>query len=79
MLWGTSAQKKRPLIDETRHLVLCANHPSPLSALRGPEPFIGSGHFSKAQKWCMAIAAGSGPSQRSPNPAQGRGSYKNMA
>ena len=79
MLWGTSAQQKRPLIDETRHLVLCANHPSPLSALRGPEPFMGCGHFSKAQKWCTAIAAGSGPAQRPPNPAQGSGSHKNMA
>jgi uracil-DNA glycosylase len=52
MLWGAAAQKKRNLIDESRHLVLCANHPSPLSALRGPEPFIGCGHFSRAQKWC---------------------------
>ncbi len=52
MLWGAAAQKKRGLIDESRHLVLCANHPSPLSALRGPAPFIGCGHFSRAQKWC---------------------------
>jgi uracil-DNA glycosylase len=52
MLWGAAAQKKRNLIDENRHLVLCANHPSPLSALRGPAPFIGCGHFSRAQKWC---------------------------
>ena len=52
MLWGAAAQKKRSLIEESRHLVLCANHPSPLSALRGPEPFIGCGHFSRAQKWC---------------------------
>jgi uracil-DNA glycosylase len=51
MLWGAAAQKKRGLIDENRHLVLCANHPSPLSALRGPQPFIGCGHFSCAQKW----------------------------
>ncbi len=53
MLWGSAAKKKRGLIDEQRHLVLCANHPSPFSALRGPEPFIGCGHFSIAQKWCM--------------------------
>jgi uracil-DNA glycosylase len=52
MLWGAAAQKKRSLIDESRHLVLSANHPSPLSALRGPVPFIGCGHFSRAQKWC---------------------------
>ena len=53
MLWGSAAKKKCGLIDEQRHLVLCANHPSPLSALLGPEPFIGCGHFSIAQKWCM--------------------------
>ncbi len=52
MLWGAAAQQKRRLIDEGRHLVLCANHPSPLSALRAPVPFIGCGHFSRAQKWC---------------------------
>lgn len=32
-------------------LVLAANHPSPLSALRPPQPFIGCGHFSQAQAW----------------------------
>lgn len=49
MLWGGHAQSKRPLIDGHRHLVLCANHPSPLSAMRAPVPFIGCGHFSKAR------------------------------
>jgi len=48
MLWGAAAQRKRPLIDETRHRVLVANHPSPLSARRPPEPFIGCRHFSRA-------------------------------
>jgi uracil-DNA glycosylase len=48
MLWGAHAQSKRPLIDASRHLVLTANHPSPLSALRPPHPFIGCGHFSQA-------------------------------
>lgn len=51
MLWGSHAQSKRALIDASRHLVLCANHPSPLSALRPPMPFIGCGHFSKARAW----------------------------
>ncbi len=51
MLWGNHAQSKRGLIDASRHLVLCANHPSPLSALRPPAPFIGCGHFSKARAW----------------------------
>ena len=31
--------------------ILQANHPSPLSALRGPTPFMGCRHFSQAQKW----------------------------
>ena len=54
MLWGAPAQAKRALVDETRHLVLCANHPSPLSALRPPIPFLGCSHFSQAQAWCKA-------------------------
>lgn len=51
MLWGAHAQSKRVLIDENRHKVLLANHPSPLSALRPPLPFIGCGHFSQARDW----------------------------
>lgn len=51
MLWGSHAQSKRPLVDASRHLVLAANHPSPLSALRPPLPFIGCGHFSQARAW----------------------------
>ncbi|HQS00470.1 MULTISPECIES: uracil-DNA glycosylase [unclassified Polaromonas] len=47
MLWGAHAQTKQALIP-ARHLVLTANHPSPLSALRPPKPFIGCGHFSAA-------------------------------
>ena len=54
MLWGAHAQSKRGLIDVGRHCILMANHPSPLSALRPPVPFIGCGHFSAAK-----IAAGS--------------------
>ena len=50
MLWGSHAQSKRALIPQDRgHLVLTSNHPSPLSALRPPVPFIGNGHFSQAQ------------------------------
>ena len=51
LLWGNFAQSKRHLIDESRHLVLCANHPSPLSASRPPVPFIGCGHFGEANRW----------------------------
>ena len=50
MLWGAHAQSKRAVIPGDRgHLVLTANHPSPLSALRPPMPFIGCGHFGLAQ------------------------------
>lgn len=35
LLWGAPAQTKRPLIDESRHLVIASAHPSPLSARRG--------------------------------------------
>lgn len=51
LLWGAHAQKKADLIDAGRHLLLFANHPSPLSARRGPVPFIGCGHFSQANAW----------------------------
>lgn len=45
MLWGGHAQKKGAGINEDKHLVLRAPHPSPLSAHRG---FLGCRHFSKA-------------------------------
>jgi uracil-DNA glycosylase len=45
MLWGNYAQKKETLIDTTKHLVLKAPHPSPLSAYQG---FFGCRHFSQA-------------------------------
>lgn len=54
MLWGAQAQAKQALIasasveHRVEHLVLTANHPSPLSASRPPRPFIGCGHFSLA-------------------------------
>ncbi len=57
MLWGSHAQSKRPLIDADRHLVLTANHPSPLSALRPPVPFIGCGHFGRAREFREQQAA----------------------
>lgn len=44
LLWGKFAQDKQVLIDETRHYVLKAAHPSPLSAHNG---FFGCKHFSK--------------------------------
>ena len=48
LLWGSYAQKKGQVIDGSRHLVLRAPHPSPLSAHRG---FLGCGHFSKANQY----------------------------
>jgi len=45
MLWGSYAQKKAAFVDASRHLVLKAPHPSPLSAHSG---FLGCKHFSKA-------------------------------
>lgn len=48
MLWGSYAQKKGSRIDDTKHLVLKAPHPSPLSAHRG---FLGCKHFSVANEW----------------------------
>ncbi|MFC3873783.1 uracil-DNA glycosylase [Neisseria sp. WF04] len=48
MLWGSHAQKKGAFIDRSRHLVLSAPHPSPLSAYRG---FFGCRHFSQANAY----------------------------
>lgn len=55
MLWGSHAQKKKPLINASRHLVLEAPHPSPLSAHRG---FLGCGHFSKASRFLKEKGCG---------------------
>ena len=66
LLWGAHAQARQALItacdvhhpqtDPTKpcHLVLTANHPSPLSALRPPIPFLGCGHFSRANAFLQA-------------------------
>ena len=55
MLWGRHAQAKAPLIDASRHLVLQAAHPSPLSVRK----FLGCRHFSKAN--AFLAAQGSAP------------------
>ncbi|KAL5759102.1 hypothetical protein ACOSP7_017622 [Xanthoceras sorbifolium] len=47
LLWGNSAQEKSRLIDETKHHILKAAHPSGLSANRG---FFGCRHFSKTNQ-----------------------------
>ena len=51
LLWGKFAQEKISLVDETKHLVLKAAHPSPFSADKG---FFGCKHFSKANAWLMS-------------------------
>jgi len=54
LLWGAYAQAKRSLIespDAGPSLVLASNHPSPLSAERPPVPFVGNGHFEKANAY----------------------------
>lgn len=50
LLWGRSAQDKQVLIDETKHYVLKAAHPSPFSADKG---FFGCRHFSKANDYLV--------------------------
>ena len=50
MLWGSYAQRKGAAVDEARHLVLKAPHPSPLSAHRG---FFGCRHFSRANRFLL--------------------------
>ena len=44
LLWGRPAQMKRSMLNNPKHLILTAPHPSPLSAYRG---FFGCRHFSK--------------------------------
>jgi len=66
MFWGKHAQSKINLIQsvqdeqklkESPHLILTANHPSPLSAARKPHPFIGCGHFSAANEFLVKNGA----------------------
>lgn len=47
LLWGSHAQKKGQMIDRSKHHVLMAPHPSPLSAHRG---FLGCKHFSQTNQ-----------------------------
>jgi uracil-DNA glycosylase len=53
LLWGAYAQKKAAFVDASKHLVLKAAHPSPLSAHNG---FLGCRHFSK----CNVFLEGKG-------------------
>ena len=49
LLWGKFAQEKKDLIDESKHLILKAAHPSPLSFTG----FLGCRHFSKANEYLV--------------------------
>ena len=51
LLWGSYAQKKAAFVDRSRHLVLKAAHPSPLSAHNG---FFGCRHFSQANAYLVS-------------------------
>lgn len=51
LLWGAYAASKSHIIDNTKHLVLCSSHPSPLSAHLG---FFGCGHFSKTNDYLIS-------------------------
>jgi uracil-DNA glycosylase len=50
ILWGSYAQKKGTIIDESKHLVIKSAHPSPLSAYNG---FFGSKPFSQANAYLI--------------------------
>ncbi len=50
MLWGKPAQNKKSMLNNGKHLILEAPHPSPLSAYRG---FFGCKHFSKANEFLV--------------------------
>ncbi len=57
MLWGAHAQAQVAALGGVAgrpHLLLAANHPSPLSATRPPVPFLGCGHFSRANAFLLA-------------------------
>ena len=48
ILWGAPAQRKKAMLNNPKHLILTAPHPSPLSAYRG---FFGSRPFSKTNEF----------------------------
>ena len=51
ILWGRPAQMKKPMLNNPKHLILEAPHPSPLSSYRG---FFGSKPFSKTNDYLIA-------------------------
>jgi len=51
MLWGKQAQEKGSRVNNSKHLVLKANHPSPMS----PKGFLGCKHFSEANNYLLSV------------------------
>jgi uracil-DNA glycosylase len=51
ILWGSYAQKKGTMVDQSKHQVISSAHPSPLSAHRG---FFGSQPFSRVNEWLIS-------------------------
>lgn len=51
LLWGANARSFAKILDKSKHLILEANHPSPLSAHRG---FLGCKHFSKTNEYLVS-------------------------
>ena len=51
ILWGAPAQRKKAMLNNPKHLILTAPHPSPLSAFRG---FFGSRPFSQTNEFLKA-------------------------
>jgi len=63
LLWGAHAQSKQKILEDDlfkprEHLILCANHPSPLSATRSPLPFMGCKHFTLANQYLQVKGLG---------------------
>jgi uracil-DNA glycosylase len=52
LLWGSKAQEKALLVDQSKNLILKAVHPSPLSSYRG---FFGCKHFSRTNEYLISI------------------------
>ncbi len=52
ILWGSYAIKKKALINTSKHCILTAPHPSPLSSYRG---FFGCKHFSKTNEYLQSV------------------------
>lgn len=56
MLWGRPAQRFADEIDASRHLVLCASHPSPLGCTaKAPVPFATCTHFSECNAYLQTL------------------------